>query len=209
MKKTIIAALALLGAAGANAQGDAAAGEALYNNGDMARGVLACMTCHGPNGNSFNPVWPTLAGQHADYLAKQLADFKAGNRQDPTMAPMAAPLTEQDIANVTAYLATQAATIGAADAAKAARGAQLWKGGDSQQGITACMACHGPAGAGNPAAKFPALAGQKGAYAAKALKDFRSGARTNDMNQMMRDVASKLSDADIESLAEYAQGLHN
>lgn len=207
MKKTIIAALALLGASGANAQGDAAAGEALYNTGDMARGVLACMTCHGPNGNSFNPVWPTLAGQHADYLAKQLADFKAGRRQDPTMAPMAAPLTEQDIANVTAFLAKQAVTAGAADAEKAARGAQLWKGGDAAKGIAACMACHGPNGAGNPAAKFPALGGQKTAYAAKALQDFRSGARANDMNQMMRDVAAKLSDADIESLAEYAQGL--
>jgi cytochrome c553 len=122
---------------------------------------------------------------------------------------MAAPLTEQDIADVTAYLAKQTATVGTGDAEKAARGAQLWKGGDTQKGITACMACHGPAGAGNPLAKFPALAGQKAVYAAKALKDFRAGARSNDMSQMMRDVAGKLSDADIESLAEYAQGLHN
>ncbi len=155
------------------------------------------------------PTFPKLAGQHAEYITKQLADFQSGARTDPTMTAMAAPLSQQDIADLAAYFAGNTVSIGsAADAEKAAIGQKIYQGGDKTKGISACMACHGPAGSGNPGAKFPALSGQHSAYVIKALKDFRSGTRANDPAKMMRDVAAKMSDSDIEAVAEYIAGLH-
>ena len=170
---------------------------------------MVCAACHSADGNSMLPAFPKLAGQHAEYIAKQLADFKAGTRTDPTMTGMAAPLSEQDVADLAAYYASNTGSIGsAADAEKAALGQKIFQGGDKAKGISACMACHGPSGAGNPGAKFPALGGQHTAYVIKALKDFRSGTRANDPAKMMRDVAAKMSDSDIEAVAEYIAGLH-
>lgn len=196
MKKITIAFALMLGVMGsAQAAGDAAAGK---------EKSTTCAACHGPDGNSFNPVWPKLAGQHPSYLAKQLAEFKAGERTDPTMAPMAMGLSEEDMADLAAYFASQSISTNAAgEAAKMARGKAIYMGGDAEKGIAACMACHGPTGAGNPAAKFPNLAGQHAAYAEKTLKDFRSGARANDLNKMMRDIAANMSDDDIAAVSAY------
>ena len=154
------------------------------------------------------PAYPKLAGQHASYIAKQLADFKSTSRKDPTMNGMSAPLSPEDMADIAAYFAAQETSIGSADAEKAAAGKKIYEGGDKAKGISACMACHGPSGSGNPGAAFPALSGQNSAYVVKALTDFRSGTRANDLNSMMRDVAAKMSDSDIAAVAEYISGLH-
>lgn len=199
MNRLAIAAL-LLGALGsAHAAGSASAGQGK---------AAVCAACHGMDGNSMVPMWPSLAGQHEQYISKQLMDFKSGARKDDTMTGMAAPLSDQDVADLAAWYASQKHTIGSANAEKAAPGEQLYRAGDAGKGLAACMACHGPNGSGNPAAKFPALAGQHVTYTVKALKDFRDGKRSNDPANMMRDVAGKMTDAQIEAVAEYIAGLH-
>lgn len=201
MKKLAFAVLVMFGAVSTvSAAGDAAAGKTKS---------ASCAACHGADGNSMVPTFPKLAGQHASYIAKQLAAFKSRDRIDPTMNGMAAPLSEQDMADLGAYFASQTAAIGApAGEEKAATGKALYQGGDKAKGISACMACHGPSGAGNPGADFPSLQGQHSTYVVKALKEFRSGVRTTDPQKMMRDIAAKMSDADIEAVAEYIAGLH-
>lgn len=199
MKRLAIAAL-LLGALGsAHAAGSASAGQGK---------AAVCAACHGMDGNSMMPMWPSLAGQHEQYISKQLVEFQSGARKDDTMSPMAMPLSEQDIADLAAWFASQKANVGSANAEKAAAGEKLYRAGDAERGVAACMACHGPSGAGNPGAKFPALNGQHSAYTVKALKDFRDGVRSNDPANMMRDVAGKMTDAQIEAVAEYIAGLH-
>ncbi|MEN8177535.1 MAG: c-type cytochrome [Pseudomonadota bacterium] len=169
---------------------------------------VACMACHGPDGNSpVNPIWPKLAGQHPKYIEKQLKDFKSGNRTDPTMIGMVAPLSEQDMADLAAFFASQTKKGGTAAADKAEAGEKIFRAGNATSGVAACMACHGPAGSGNPQANFPALAGQHAAYTEKALKDFRTGSRANDLNQMMQGVAAKMTDDEIVAVAQYIQGL--
>lgn len=197
MKKQLIAALVLVSATGfAHAAGDAATGKTK---------AAACAACHMADGNSMIPNFPKIAGQHAPYTVKQLTEFKAGIRKDATMFGMTAALNEQDMADIAAYFATQSASIGSANAEKAAVGKKIYQGGNKETALSACMACHGPAGKGNAGAKFPSLNGQHAAYTIKQLKDFRSGARSN---VMMNDIAAKMSDAEIESAAEFIQGLH-
>jgi cytochrome c553 len=199
MKKIIFTAVVMLLATGmARAAGDAEAGKTKS---------VSCQACHGTYGNSNNPQWPKLAGQHASYIAKQLADFKAGARKDPTMASMVSSLGEQDMRDLAAYFSAQTVKIGGAGSHWEA-GEAIYRGGDSNKGIPACMGCHGPTGAGNPAAGFPALSGQHATYTMKALKDFRSGVRATDQNGMMGDIAAKMSDADIQAVADYLAGLH-
>ncbi len=202
MNKWLVSAsiVLVLTASAAQAAGDAAAGK-----GKSA----TCAACHGADGNSVNPIWPKLAGQHPDYLYKQIMDFKAGARSDPSMTAMAAPLSEQDAADLAAYFAGQTKSAGAADPQQAKLGEKLYRAGNPATGVAACAACHGPAGGGNAAAKFPAVAGQHAAYVEKALKDFRSAGRANDMNNMMRGVAAALSDQEIAAVAQYVQGLHD
>ncbi|HXH01796.1 MAG TPA: c-type cytochrome [Candidatus Competibacteraceae bacterium] len=209
MKKLFVfaATCVLLGSAAvASAAGDAAAGK---------QKSATCAACHNADGNSVNPEWPKLAGQNAGYLVKQLQDFQMGMkdpkhegaRLNPTMGPMAMPLSAQDMEDLAAYFASQTITPGEADPNKVALGEKLYRGGDLIKGIPACNACHGPTGAGNPAAKFPALAGQHAKYVELQLKAFRGGQRANDAGQMMRDIAAKMSDAEIEAVASYVQGL--
>ena len=124
------------------------------------------------------------------------------------MAPMAAPLTDEDMVNLAAYFSSQKATVGETAADKLAAGQSLYRGGNAANGVSACTACHGPKGEGNPQANFPNLSGQSAAYVAKALQDFRSGARANDAGKMMSDIASRLTDAEIEAVSQYVQGLH-
>ncbi len=201
MKKQFLAALVLLGlVSNVYAAGDATAGK---------EKAMMCTACHGMDGNSPSPIWPKLAGQHATFISKQLADFKSGTRQDPTMNGMAAALTDQDMADIAAFFASNSRSAGsAADAEKAAAGKKVYTAGNAVTGVSACMACHGPTGAGNPGALFPSLNGQHSAYVVKALKDFKAGIRKNDAGAMMQSIAAKMSDTEIESVAEYIAGLN-
>ena len=201
--KTLITVIALsmtVASTGVSAAGNAKAGKAK---------AVSCAGCHGVDGNSANPAWPKLAGQSADYIAKQLADFKSGKkRSDALMAGQVANLSSQDMADLGAYFAAKTGSQGAASKKLAAAGAKLYRGGNKKKGVAACIACHGPTGAGNPAAKFPMLSGQHAPYIEKAMKDFRSGARANDMNKMMQNIAEKMSDKEIKAVASYISGLH-
>lgn len=179
--------------------------------GDVAAGKTksaACAGCHGADGNSINPIWPSLAGQHENYLVKQLKDFQSGARKEATMTAMAAPLSEQDVNDVAAYFAAQSVKVGEAAADKVEMGQKLYRAGNPESGVSACSACHGPSGAGNPQANFPSLTGQKAGYVAKSLSGFASGERDNDEASMMRDIASKMTNAEIEAVSQYVQGLH-
>lgn len=208
MKKLAFAALVMFGAAStAHAAGNAAAGQGK---------AAACGACHGATGAATTaPTYPKLAGQHASYIAKQLADFKSGERQDPIMMGMSAALSPEDMADIAAYFSSQAKSVGSADAEAVAAGKKIYEAGDKAKGLGACMACHGPSGAGNPGG-FPALSGQNVDYVVKTLKDFRKGkdskvaaadARMNDLNGMMRDIAAKMSDKDIAAVAAYLNAL--
>ena len=167
-----------------------------------------CAACHGADGNSpLNPVWPKIAGQHPQYIEKQIKDFKAGKRNDPMMSPMATPLSDQDIADLAAYFSAQALQGGVAAADKVEAGERIYRAGIAETGVAACMACHGPSGAGNPQANFPGIAGQHATYIEKALKDFRDGNRTNDASKMMQGVVERMSDEEIAEVAQYIQGL--
>ena len=201
MKKclvTVFVAMGMIIVNGVQAAGDAAAGQ--------ARAAL-CIACHGPGGNSLNPLWPKLAGQHPEYIVKQIQAFKTGARKDPTMAPMAAALDDKAMADVAAYFTSQERSAGVAASDKVELGGKIFRGGNKATGVAACMACHGPSGAGNPAANFPSISGQHALYVEKALKDFRSGIRTSDPNMMMRGVAAKMTDAEIVAVAQFVQGL--
>lgn len=199
MKKEFVAVIAALAMTGAvQAAGNVAAGQTKS---------ATCIACHGADGNSVNPTWPKLAGQHPEYILKQLGDLKSGVRKDPLMSPMAAPLSDQDMADLAAYFAGQKTLPGTAAPEQVAAGEKLYRAGNTASGVTACAACHGPSGDGNAAAKFPNISGQHASYLEKALKDFRAGTRTNDPNKMMRDIAAKMTDAEITAVAQYVQGL--
>jgi cytochrome c553 len=166
-----------------------------------------CMACHGADGNSVVGMYPKLAGQHAEYITKQLKNFKAGERVNPIMGGMVASLTPEDMENLGAYFAGQTPKLGTAKSnGPGSVGEKIYKGGIPGVGVPACASCHGPAGAGIPV-QFPRLAGQHADYVATQLKTFRSGERANDGAKMMRMVAAKLSDADIAAVSDYIQGL--
>ena len=200
MRAKILMVVALFAAtATAYAAGDAASGAAK---------AAACAACHKNDGNSENPVWPKTAGQHAGYLMKQLRDFQSGARKDPTMTAMAAPLSAQDIEDLAAHFSAQSRSPGKkGDSKKAAAGERLFFGGNIEKGVPACIGCHGSEAQGNPAGDFPSLRGQHSVYLVKTLKDFRSGARLNDPALMMHDILIKLSDQEIEAVAEFLASL--
>ena len=179
------------------------------SNEDGKAKSLTCTACHGPEGNSVNPLWPNIAGQNAPYLAAQLMAFKEGSRTDPLMTAQAMMLSDQDMADLAVYFESlPAAAQSVKDASTVSRGETLYRGGDIENGIAACLACHGPTGRGNPAAKYPALQGQHADYTAKQLNDYASGARVSDgKTRIMRDIAERLSKEDIAALSSYVQGL--
>ena len=183
----------------AQAAGDASAG---------AKKSQTCAACHGADGNSINPVWPSLAGQHAEYILKQLQDFKNGKRENAQMSPMAANLGEQDMLDLAAYFSSQKIKPGAADPDLIESGQKIYRAGNIDTGVPACMACHGPDGRGNPAARYPAVEGQHAAYSQMQLKAFHDGMRTNDPNDMMRTIAARMTDDETRAVSEYMQGLH-
>lgn len=185
---------------------DPAAGEALYSNGDTKRGVIACLTCHGPKGQSATGTWPKLSAQHAAYTTKQLKNFKDGTRVNPVMMGMAATLTEQDMQNISAYLAKQPISQGVAvNKDTIELGQSIYRGGIAAKGVPACAACHSPTGAGIPA-QYPLLGGQWAEYSNAQLLAFRDGVRKN--SSQMTTIASKLSDLEMKAVADYIAGLH-
>jgi cytochrome c553 len=170
---------------------------------------ITCAACHGADGNSVNPAWPSLAGQNAKYIVQQLQAFKSGARSDPLMTPQAMMLSEQDMHNLAVYYAAeQSAPKTVANPAALDKGQALYRGGDMETGAAACMACHGPTGRGNPAAAYPMLRGQYATYVAKQLRAYASGERKSDQpTRVMREIASRLSEEDIVAVASYVQGL--
>ncbi|GGE53452.1 cytochrome c4 [Halopseudomonas oceani] len=189
--------------------GVATAAHAVEGNAEAGQAKAAvCGACHGADGNSPAPNFPKLAGQGERYLLKQITDIKEGRRTVIEMTGILDGMSEQDMADVAAYFASQTASLGAADPALAARGEEIFRGGNLETGLPACTGCHSPTGQGNPPAGYPHLAGQHATYTAKQLTDFREGNRTNDGDSMiMRTVASRLSNKDIEAVASYIQGL--
>ncbi len=164
-----------------------------------------CAACHGQNGNSANPEWPNLAGQHAAYIIAQLQYFKSGQRQNALMSSQAMGLSEQDMKDLAAYYSSQTLKVPGAVEGTVETGERLYQGGRASSNLSACIGCHGPRGRGNPGAKIPAIGGQHAAYTANTLKAYRSGER---QNQMMNAIAGYLTDADIEALSGYLQGLY-
>lgn len=167
-----------------------------------------CAVCHGVDGNSVNPVWPKLAGQHAEYIFKQLKDFQSGARTNVQMSPLAAPLSEDDIYEIATYFSSQKIKVGHASVETLPLGEQIYRAGDASKGLPACMACHGPSGAGNSAASFPAISGQHAEYTKIQLLAFRDNKRTNDTNKAMQIISEKMTTEDIDAVANYIQGLH-
>jgi cytochrome c553 len=187
------------------AKADAARGEVLFTNGDAARGVPACASCHGAAGNSTIVQNPKLAAQHEAYIAKQLADFKSPARNNPVMSAIAKPLTDDDMKNIAAYLSAQAQKPGAAKNKDTVElGKKIFRGGIAEKNVPACAGCHSPNGAGIPA-QFPRLAGQHQDYTGAQLTAFRAGARKN--SPQMTTIAKRLSDGEIAAVADYVAGL--
>lgn len=179
--------------------------------------AAVCTACHGTNGNSVNPEWPSLAGQNAAYTAEQLKLFRAGHRNNAVMYPLAMALTDEDIADLSAYFAAQTPTGGEADPASYKAGAALYAAGDRTRNIPSCTGCHGPVGLGNPGSGYPALRGQHATYTIKQLADYAAGQRYVDLTtgqpqksrngHMMTAISKRLSETDIQNLASYIQGL--
>jgi len=203
MKKwTLCAALlcAWLGNSAAIAAGDAEAGKAK---------AAVCSACHGADGKAIQPAYPNLAGQHAEYIEKQLKDYKSGARANAIMGGQVAALSEQDMADLAAYFASMTPIGGVSSEEQLTLGENIYRGGITNAGVAACAACHGPTGTGNPLAKFPALAGQNTQYIVEQLGLFRSGDRANDPNEMMRGIAHRMTDAEIAAVANYITGLYS
>jgi len=214
MKSLKLFALMLAGLSTAgyvHAAGDAEAGEAK---------AAVCAACHGPNGNSQVGMYPKLAGQGEKYLLKQLQDYKSGARENPIMQAQVASMSEQDMADLAAYFASQTVEVGKADPELVEAGARLYRGGNLESGVSACSGCHGPAGAGIAAAGFPALHGQQAQYIEDQLRAFRAagrddlGAQTyrrndtdSDAPGMMQSIAAKLTDREIKAVASFISGL--
>jgi cytochrome c553 len=199
MKKVLISLIISVGLMSAAHAGDAVAGKTK---------AATCGACHGADGNSINPQWPNLAGQHAGYTAQQLKAFKEGNRQNPSMAPMVANLTPEDMTALGEHFAAMQPKIGTIGADDIAAGETLYRGGNAESGIPACMACHGPNGAGNAAANYPSLRGQHAAYTSIQLNAYKQGTRAGDEKAIMRTIAEKMTEAEIESVAKYINALY-
>ena len=194
--------LMVLISAQAYAKGDAAAGQAKS---------AICAACHGVDGNSSVPTWPKLAGQHEQYLTRQARLIKSGARTVPERAGLTPGLSDQEIEDISAYFASQVNSGGVADESMIELGERIYRAGNADTGVPACMACHGPAGEGNPLAGYPALSGQHSVYVAKALTRFRAGENWGEKDapsQVMNGSAARLTDEEIQAVSSYIQGLH-
>jgi cytochrome c553 len=214
MKTSLISgiiAVALASTLSLQAGANEAAGVGL--NGDPEKGKekagQICQACHGLDGNGIpgQPVWPKLAGQHPRYIYKQLQNFKANERWNAQMSPMAMPLTEEEMVNLAAYYSSLEQSGGTAEAELVALGEKIYRYGNPNTGVPACAGCHGPAGLGSNLAKFPRLSGQYSEYTDQTLKLWRSAERKNDPNGMMRGVAARMTDEEIAAVSAYVEGL--
>jgi cytochrome c553 len=211
VKSLLVALLAVSGVASAAehaaapAKADPAKGSTLYADGDNARGLPACVSCHGAAGNSTIAANPKLAGQPEAYLYKQLVNFASPSRNNPVMSTYAKMLTEEEKKNISAYLSAQAQKPGAAKNKDTIElGKKIYRGGIAEKSVPACASCHGPAGGGIPAT-YPRLAGQHQDYTVAQLTTFRSDARGNSAE--MSTIAKRLSDAEMKAVADYVAGL--
>ena len=202
MKKLLTGLVLTFGLAGLAQAADPSAGEEIAQN--------QCVSCHGQNGvEPLQPNYARLAGLGADYLFKQLRDIKSGDRNVAAMMGIVANLDKQDMRNLAAYFNEQEMPRGEADSEKVDAGKSLYRGGDLSRDVAACIACHGPKGLGNEPAGYPRLSGQSAEYVVKSLKDYRSGDRVYDeQSQIMGDIASKLTDNEMQAVAEYVEGLY-
>ena len=195
---TVVAFISVMSAVAADF-GDPAKAQPIANQ--------ICAACHGADGNSSLPMNPSLAGQHPEYLFKQLQEFKSGSRNNAVMMGMVAGLSVEDMRNLAAFYAAQKPGETAAnDNELVAQGRKLFRGGNAAIGVAACSGCHSPNGAGIPS-QYPRLAGQHPEYVVAQLKAFRAGERANDSNNMMRVVSARLTDKEIAAVAEYLSGL--
>ena len=210
VKSLLVASLALGGIAGAAeaqrpVKPDAAKGATLYEGGDAARGLPACLSCHGANGNSTMAANPKLSNQIEAYTHKQLVDFTTPQRVNPVMTTYAKMLTDEEKRNVAAYLAVQKTKQGAAKNKDTVElGRKIYRGGIAEKGVAACASCHGAAAGGIPA-QYPRLAGQHQDYTTAQLMAFRAGGRTNSVQ--MTTLAQRMSDAEMKAVADYIAGL--
>jgi cytochrome c553 len=164
-----------------------------------------CAACHGADGNGVIALNPKLAGQHSDYLIKQLHDFKAGRRANAVMSGMVANLSDDDIKGLANYFAAQTPTLGKAKLnGTGSLGEKIYRGGIAATNVPACAACHGANGEGLPK-RFPRISGQHADYTAQQLKIFRTAERANA--PMMQMIATKMTDAEMQAVADYIQGL--
>ncbi|HSP31113.1 MAG TPA: c-type cytochrome [Halomonas sp.] len=209
MRKLLASLAITMGAVGtAHAQTDHQADADASAGQEMAQ---TCAACHGQEGISPSGSFPSIAGQQMSYLAKQIMDIRDGDRVVPQMAGIVDDYSDQDAWDVAAYFAEQDANLGQTsdeDAELLARGEEIYRAGDMSKGIPACTACHSPTGVGIGSAVYPGLSGQHAEYTVSTLQDFASGDRTNDPNNIMGDIASKMSDSDMEAVANYLLGLN-
>jgi cytochrome c553 len=167
----------------------------------------ACAACHGVDGNSSNPMWPSLAGQHASYVYKQLSDFKESRRINASMSGMVAGLSDDDMKNLAAYYETQNPRPVAFDGELIVKGESIYRGGITETGVAACMGCHSPGGKGNGPAGWPSLKGQYPEYIVTQLQAFKQGARANDPGKMMRNLVGRMSEMEMKAVAAYVAGI--
>jgi len=202
--KLVVSLVAILAATSAYAnptsvKGDPKAAESIVTK--------VCAACHAVDGNSAAAANPKLAGMNAEYLYKQLAEFKSGTRKSPVMAGIVKDLGDQDFKNLAAHFSIQRPKPGTSkDMELALIGQKIYRGGVMGAGVPACASCHGPQGMGIPT-QFPRLAGQHADYTYKQLNAFRVETRANDGAKMMRTIAAKMTDADMKAVAAYIQGL--
>lgn len=209
MKKALLTPLLILFAGASASAAESVTAPGADVDAGKAKSAV-CAGCHGVDGNSMVPSFPKIAGQHVAYLVKQLEDLKANeDRSNPIMLGQAAILEDEDMRNLAAYFASQKMGPGTAqgDEETIALGKRIYHGGNADTGVPACMACHGPEGAGNALAGFPALAGQHAGYTSVQIKAFRAKERKNDAKSMMRDATERLTDKEIEAVSQYIAGL--
>lgn len=181
---------------------------------DLSKGKelsASCAACHGDEGISLNPTWPKIAGQNPKYLASQLYEFRKGpdgNRNNAVMYGIAMTLSDDDIENLSAYYASLKSNVGLTQDKYLELGRNIYRGGNMEIKIQACMSCHGPNGQGNYAAAIPMLSGQHAQYTYQQLKNFQASDRSNDYNKMMRNIVHRMTDEEMKAVASYIEGLY-
>jgi cytochrome c553 len=201
IKLNLLTALFTLGALASTnvmAEGDPQAGK---------EKSVTCAACHGQDGNSINPEWPSLAGQNETYILRSLHSFKDNSRQNVLMNSQVVNLDEESMQDLAAYYASQTPALRTTSPELVQQGERLYRGGNLERGVSACTACHGPLGHGNPGAGYPSVTGQHATYTTAQLLAYRANVRQTDPNRIMRDISSLMTEDEIRAVASYMQGL--